>query len=225
MFDDTADIGNHPSRVSVTGVLLAGGMGRRMGGGDKPLRDLAGKSLLSHSVARARPQVESLVLNVNGDVDRFAHYDMPVVTDVVEGYAGPLAGIHAAMEWSRRTHAESKWLVSFATDAPFFPTNMVSSFLETQVRSEAQIICARSRGRTHPVFALWSLDLVQELRSAMVDEDLRKIDQWTSRYTVGFVDFDEPAQTVDPFFNINRPEDLAEAEQLFKDRPLTRKGT
>lgn len=199
--------------LPVSGVLLAGGLGRRMGGGDKPLKTLGGRPILDLVIERARPQVDALVLNVNGDTDRFEGYGLPIASDVIDGYAGPLAGILTGLEWSRREAPDADWMISFAADAPFFPTDMVTRLLSEALDHHAEMACAMSNDRTHPVFALWPLRLTEELRHAMVQEDMRKIDRWTSRYAVHHVVFDFPSSAIDPFFNINRPEDLEEAER------------
>lgn len=196
----------------VVGLLLAGGLARRMGGGDKPLKELDGRPLLEHVVDRARPQVGDLVLNANGDPARFAHFGLPVVADVVEGFAGPLAGILTGLEWIAEHRPEAAWMMSFATDAPFFPTDMVARLRERAEANDADVACACSGDRTHPVFALWRPRLREDLRVALVEEEMRKIDRWTARYKVEEVAFDADSSGRDPFFNINRPEDLAEAE-------------
>lgn len=201
--------------VDTVGVLLAGGLARRMGGGDKPLRTLGGKPILDHVVARARPQVQDLLLNVNGDPARFAAYGLPTAVDVIDGHAGPLAGILTGMEWARKTHPGATWLASFATDAPFFPETLVRRLHQAVVDGEAEMACAQSGDRTHPVFALWPVSLADDLRAAMTQEDMRKIDAWTARYRIVHVDF--PTDPFDPFFNINKPENLAEAETLFAE--------
>ena len=196
------------------GVLLAGGLARRMGGGDKSLRLLAGKPILDHVLSRVRPQAGPLVLNANGDPARFSAYGLPVVSDVVEGYAGPLAGVLTGMEWAAKHAPECTWLASFATDAPFLPDDLVAR-LGTAITDEgAEVARAASQGRAHPVFALWPIALRTELRQAVIDEDMRKIDAWTARYKVATVNFS--AETYDPFFNANRPEDFAEAERLME---------
>jgi len=200
------------SNTDVVGLLLAGGLARRMGGGDKPLRELNGRPLLEHVVERARPQVGTLILNANGDPERFVHFGLPVVADVVDGFAGPLAGILTGLEWMAANQSDAAWMVSFATDAPFFPTDMVSRLRESAEATNADVACACSKDRTHPVFALWRPSLRGDLRTALVEEDMRKIDRWTARYKVEEVSFDLDTTGRDPFFNINRPEDLAEAE-------------
>jgi len=197
--------------MSTVGILLAGGLARRMGGGDKCLRMLGGRPLLDWLIETARPQVDTLILNANGDPDRFAGYRLPVVADVIEGYAGPLAGVLTGLTWVAENAPEAEWLVSFATDAPFLPADMVARMLDAVEREGAEMACAASGGRTHPVFGLWPVRLRDELKAAMVEEDMRKIDRWTARYKLAEVAFADTAGR-DPFFNVNRPENLAEAE-------------
>lgn len=201
--------------TEVAGLIMAGGMSRRMGGGDKSLRALGGKPILDYVLDRARPQVGPLLLNANGDPSRFAHYGLPVRPDVVEGFAGPLAGILTGLEWASESAPECDWLVSFACDAPFLPRDLVARMLEACEAGGGQLACARSRGRSHPVFGLWPVDLLADLRRAVIDEEIRKVDRWTSRYRlveVDFPDFEGPNGPADPFFNTNRPEDLEAAE-------------
>ncbi|MBT4890688.1 MAG: molybdenum cofactor guanylyltransferase MobA [Rhodospirillales bacterium] len=204
----------------IVGVLLAGGLARRMGGGDKPLKTLGGRPILDQVIERSSSQVDTLILNANGEHDRFKDYGLEIVADVIEGYAGPLAGVLTGMEWARSHIPKARWLVSFACDAPFFPTDMVSRLIAEQEKSGTQMACAHSNGRSHPVFALWPVSLVDDLRMAMVEENIRKIDLWTSRYNNVQVEFDNVRENVDPFFNINRPDDLAEAEKLIKNQTV-----
>ncbi|MEQ9642730.1 MAG: molybdenum cofactor guanylyltransferase MobA [Alphaproteobacteria bacterium] len=192
--------------MTVVGVLLAGGLARRMGGGDKALKILAGRPLIEHVMQRVRGQVDHLILNANGDPARFAHLGLPVVADEVEGFAGPLAGVLSAMTWAASRGADR--VASFPTDAPFLPDDLVAKLLATG----APVACARSAGQAHPVVAVWSVALADDLRRALVEEGLRKIDLWTARHGVAHVDW--PAEPVDPFFNANRPDDLAEAARL-----------
>ena len=196
----------------IAGVLLAGGLSRRMGGGDKSLRTLGGRSILERIVATARPQVGPLVLNANGDPERFAAFGLPVAADVVEGFAGPLAGVLTGMEWARANAPDCRWLASFATDAPFIPADLVARLAAAVEREGADLACARSGGQEHPVFGLWRVDLADDLRRAMVEEDMRKVDAWTARHRLAVADF--ATDPVDPFFNTNRPADLDEAERL-----------
>ena len=198
--------------AAVVGVLLAGGQARRMGGGDKCLRQLGGGTILEHVIARARPQVAALVLNANGEPARFARFGLPVVADVVEGFAGPLAGVLTGMEWTRAHRPDCTWIGTIATDTPFFPTDLVARLLAAVHEDDAELACASSDGRAHPVFGLWPVRLAEELRAAMSEEGIRKVDVWTARHRLVEVPF--ATDPIDPFFNTNRPEDLAEAERL-----------
>lgn len=199
-----------PQRV--VGVILAGGLSRRMGGGDKSLRLLGGRPILTHVIARARSQVGRLVLNANGDPERFAQFRLPVAADSVEGFAGPLAGVLAGLDWAREHAPDCPYVASFATDAPFLPRDLVPRLLAAVEGGRADLACAQSAGQNHPVFGLWPVRLAEDLRRALVEEGLHKVDIWTARHRLTAVEF--ATQPVDPFFNANRPEDLAEAEKL-----------
>jgi molybdenum cofactor guanylyltransferase len=198
----------------VLGVLLAGGLARRMGGGDKCLRPLGGRTILEHVIDRARPQVAALLLNANGDPGRFARFGLPVAADVVEGFAGPLAGVLTGMEWARANRRDLPWIATIATDTPFFPHDLVVRLLGSVSGERADLACAASGGRTHPVFGLWPVRLAEDLRRAMVEDDVRKVDVFTARHRLVEVHF--PTDPIDSFFNTNRPDDLAEAERLLR---------
>lgn len=201
-----------PAAAKIVGVLLAGGLARRMGGGDKPLRLLAGRPLLDRVIDRLRPQVAGLVLNANGDPARFAAYGLPVVGDSVPDYAGPLAGILAGLDWAAANRPDCPLVVSVATDAPFLPTDLVARMGDAMAAAGADLACAASGGQAHPVIGLWPVRLRDDLRRALCDEGLRKVDVWTARYRLVEVPF--PGQPIDPFFNANRPEDLELAAAL-----------
>ncbi|MFO0997617.1 MAG: molybdenum cofactor guanylyltransferase MobA [Alphaproteobacteria bacterium] len=200
------------SRALITGVLLAGGRSRRMGGGDKCLRLLSGRTVLSRVIERVRPQVDALVLNANGDPARFADDGLPVMADVVPGFAGPLAGVLSGMRWAKRERPGCEWLASFATDTPFLPVDLVAKLIEAVAAEGADLACASSAGIVHPVFALWPLRLADELHHALVQDGVRKVDAWTARFKRAVVDW--PVEAIDPFFNVNAPEDLESAERL-----------
>jgi molybdopterin-guanine dinucleotide biosynthesis protein A len=196
----------------VIGVLLAGGQARRMGGGDKCLRPLGGRTILARVTERAAPQVAALVLNANGDPARFQAFALPVAADVVEGFAGPLAGVLTGMEWARANRPDCAWIATIATDTPFFPADLVARLCRAV--GPADMACAGSNGRANPVFGLWPVRLAEDLRRAMVEEEIRKVDVWTARYRLVEVDF--AAEPFDPFFNTNQPEDLVEAERMLR---------
>ena len=198
----------------IAGIILAGGLSRRMGGGDKGLRLLAGRPILDHVITRARPQVGALALNANGDPARFADYGLPVVADSIEGFAGPLAGVLAGLDWAAEELDGCTHLVSFACDAPFLPADLAARLAAAVAKEGAELACAESGGRAHPVFGLWPLALRQDLRRSMVEEGIRKVDVWTARHRLVAVEFEDTP--VDPFFNANRPEDLEEAERRYR---------
>lgn len=198
--------------MNVLGLLLAGGQSRRMGGGDKALRLLGGVSLLDRVIARFRPQVGVMVINANGDPARFAGFGLPVVADSVPDFAGPLAGVLAGLDWAAAHQPDWEFVASVATDAPFLPHDLVVRLVQGVREAGADLACAASGKRAHPVFGLWPMRLREDLRHAVVVEGIRKVDVWTGRHkliTVSFAD-----RPVDPFFNANRPEDLTAAAAL-----------
>ena len=198
--------------MKIVGLLLAGGQSRRMGGGDKALRVIGGVSLLQRVIERLQPQVETLVLNANGDPARFAGFGLTVVPDSVPGFAGPLAGVLAGLDWTADHCPNCTHVVSVATDAPFLPRDLVSRLLRDMEKSGAELACAASGGQPHPVIGLWPVRLREDLRRAIVDETVRKVDVWTARHRLAVVPF--PDEPIDPFFNANRPEDLTTAAAL-----------
>jgi len=198
--------------VKVVGLLLAGGQSRRMGGGDKALRMLGGATLLERVIERLRPQVDALLLNANGDPSRFARFALPVVPDSIPGFAGPLAGVLAGLDWAAAQGPDYPYIVSVATDAPFLPDDLVMRLTNGLMEAGADLACAASGGRVHPVFGLWPVRLREDLRRAMVDDEIRKVDLWTARHRLMTVTFAD--MPVDPFFNANRPEDFEAAASL-----------
>jgi molybdopterin-guanine dinucleotide biosynthesis protein A len=194
------------------GVLLAGGLARRMGGGDKPMRTIAGCTILDRVIARLKPQCDGLILNANGDPARFAAFGLPVIADSVQDFPGPLAGILAALDWTAAHRPEVGWILSAAADCPFLPRDLVARLQQARIAEGAELAVAASGGQSHPVIGLWSVRLREQLRHALVVEDIRKIDRWTARYRLATVTW--PTEPLDPFFNANTMEDIAEAERL-----------
>ncbi len=204
MTDDKANL-------TAAGIVLAGGLARRMGGGDKGLLELAGRPILDHVVERLKPQVRAIALNANGDPARFARWDLPVAADVLPGNPGPLVGVLTGMDWTVANLPGLDWIVTVPTDAPFLPRDLVARLLAAVEAEGADMACATSGGRRHPVVGLWPVALRTDLRKAMLFEEMRKVDAWTGRHKVADVDF--ATDPVDPFFNANAPEDMAEAER------------
>lgn len=200
----------------VIGVLLAGGQSRRMGGGDKCLLELAGKPLLSHVIERLKPQTSALALNANGDPERFSKFALPTIADPVEGFAGPLAGVLAGFAWAREHAPQTRWIVTAATDTPFFPQDLVAKLLSATNGRYPAIALASSNGRLHPVFGLWPTALRDDLHSAL-EAGTRKVLDWSGRHTsvsAPFSDVKIGNVFIDPFFNANKPDDLAHAEKV-----------
>jgi molybdopterin-guanine dinucleotide biosynthesis protein A len=199
------------------GLVLAGGLARRMGGGDKALITIGGVAILDRVLALLRPACAGIILNANGDPARFRRYGLPVVPDSVPDFAGPLAGILAGLDWAAANRPDLAWIVSVPGDCPFLPHDLVARLHEARDKVDAPLACARSGEWRHPVVGLWPIALREDLRHALVVEDLRKIEVWTARHGVAIADW--PAQPVDPFFNVNTPEDAVEAERLVRMCP------
>jgi len=207
----------------VIGVLLAGGQSRRMGGGDKCLLELAGKPLLAHVVERLKPQTSALVLNANGDLDRFSGFDLPTIADPITGFAGPLAGVLAGFTWARENAPDTRWIVTAATDTPFFPQDLVAKLLDATKGRYPAIALATSNERMHPVFGLWPVALADDLHQAL-ESGTRKVLDWTGRHTTitaAFPEIETDGITIDPFFNANRPDDMAHAAAVLAEMATT----
>ena len=201
-----------PTLPQTLGVVLAGGLARRMGGGDKAMQRIAGRSLLERVVERLSPQCDGLILSANGDPSRFAVFGLRVIADGLADFPGPLAGILAALEWTAANRPDISWVVSAAADCPFLPRDLVPRLHRARAVENAELAVATSGGQTHPVIGLWNVGLRQALRRALVVEDIRKISRWTARYRLATATW--PTEPVDPFFNANTPEDIVRAENL-----------
>lgn len=199
---------------TIPAFLLAGGRASRIGGGDKCLRVLDGSTLLTRVIRALRPQAGRLILNANGDPLRFAGYELPVVADDLPDHPGPLAGIVAGLDWTAANEPQAGFALSVSTDCPFLPPDLVARLLETRVAADADIVLAASNGRLHPVIGLWRVALRQDLRRALVEEGLRKVERFCDRHRMVRVNF--PVIPFDPFFNVNTVEDLATAEAMLK---------
>lgn len=197
---------------SVVGIILAGGLARRMGGGDKCLLPLAGKTLLQRTIDRAQPQVAQLLLNANGNSLRFARTRLPVVADVYPNNLGPLAGIHAGFTWMQTKAPNAEWLVSFASDTPFFPADLVETLSAAAQNSSSKLVVSVSKSRVHPVFALWHISLKEQIEAQLDRGEGTRLQDWITLQKPVQVEFN--AEAYDPFFNINTPQDLYAAEPM-----------
>ena len=198
--------------IETYGLVLAGGLARRMGGGDKALIRIGDETILERALARLTPQLTGIVLNANGDPARFAAFRLPVVADSVPDFAGPLAGILAGLDWVAANRPGVEWVVSVPGDCPFLPRDLVARLHEARAVESKALACAHSGDWRHPVVGLWQVALREDLRHAITVEDLRKIEVWTARHGVALADW--PAEPVDPFFNVNTPEDVEKATQI-----------
>lgn len=197
------------------GLVLAGGLARRMGGGDKALIRIGATTILDRVLERLSSSCAGVVLNANGDPARFARFGLPVVPDDVAGFAGPLAGILAGLTWVAQHRPSVEWVVSAPGDCPFLPRDLVSRLHAARLAAGTPLACAQSGDWRHPVAGLWPVALRGDLRRALVEEGLRKIEIWTGRHGVALARW--PAEPVDPFFNVNTPDDVREAERLVHD--------
>lgn len=208
-----------PSEIDsdVTGVLLAGGRSSRMGGREKALLDIGGQPMLLHVLTRLHPQVGRIVINANGDPARFSGHHLPVVADSIEGYAGPLAGLHAGTEWARAETPEAKFVASVPIDCPFLPLDLVARLEAALLAKDAPCAIAASGGERHPVAGLWRLDLADALAQSL-RANVRALHRFADGHGCAVADFgpvDIGGTKVDPFFNVNAPADLEKARALF----------
>jgi molybdenum cofactor guanylyltransferase len=200
------------SRGATVGLVLAGGLARRMGGGDKALIRIGDQTILERALERLGPQCRRIIINANGDLARFAGTGLPVVPDSVAEFPGPLAGVLAGLDWAAAHQPDIAWIASVPGDCPFLPRDLVERLHQARVEAGLPLACARSGPWRHPVVGLWPVALRHDLRTALVEDGLRKIEVWTGRHGVALADW--PVEPVDPFFNVNTPEDVAHATRI-----------
>ena len=198
------------------GVILAGGLARRMGGGDKSLLGLGQSRVLDQVISRLGGQVDQLILNVNGDPARFDEFGLPIVADSLDGFLGPLAGVLAGLDYAADHGFD--YVVSVAADTPFFPTDLVFSLCAASDHMDVPIALAATKVESgkivrHPTFGFWPVALREDLRSALQD-GLRKVVLWTDQHGAATHVFD--STEIDAFFNINTPEDLQLANDIME---------
>jgi molybdenum cofactor guanylyltransferase len=201
-----------PRSLSPLGLVLAGGLARRMGGGDKARIRVGGATILERVLACLAPQCARVIINANGDPARFADTGLAVVPDSVPDFAGPLAGILAGLDWAAAHMPEVADIISVPGDCPFLPADLVGRLANARAAAGTPLACARSGDWRHPVIGLWPIRLRDDLRRALLDEGLHKIEVWTARHGVAIAEW--PSAPVDPFFNVNTPEDAAAAERM-----------
>lgn len=202
---------------SVLGVVLAGGLATRMGGVDKGLLSLGHYQILDEVLRRLSPQVDCVVINANGDPNRFKQYNYPIIADTVEGHLGPLAGVLSAMKYA--TAKQKKFVATVAVDTPFFPLDFVDRCLAKALEDRTSIVLAASYNPDRelwirqPTFGLWDVSLSHALEASLED-GVRKIIAWTDAMGCSSVNFPNDRKNYDPFFNVNTPRDLALAKKV-----------
>ena len=182
-----------------------------MGGGDKGLRLVGGQTVIARVIERLKPQVDALIINANGDPARFASLGLPVVPDSVPDHPGPLAGVLAGLDWAAEHRPDAEWIVTAPGDGPFLPSDLVARLHQARAQANVPFACAASGGWTHPVIAVWPQAMRETLRQAVL-AGARKIDAFTAIH--GAASAEWPTDPVDPFYNVNTPEELAEADRL-----------
>jgi molybdopterin-guanine dinucleotide biosynthesis protein A len=205
------------TKENTLGLILAGGLARRMGGGDKARIRIGDATILERVLARLAPQCIRVIINANGDPARFADTGLTVVADSIPDFAGPLAGILAGLDWTAANVPGCEWLASVPGDCPFLPKDLVARLHEARAAAGVPLACARSGEWRHPVAGLWPVSLREDLRRAISNEGLRKIEIWTERHGIALASW--PDAPVDPFFNVNTPDDAARAEEIAKQYP------
>ena len=200
------------NKENILGVILAGGQSRRMGNKNKLLATINNKSLLEITSNLVKNQLNRVIINSNIQVDSNNKLNFEIVPDEIDGYLGPLSGIFSAMKWAKKNFPDCQWIASFPVDSIFFPDNFIDVMI-SKIKKETQIVCAKSNGRIHPVFALWSIVLVNDLEKALVKDGIRRIDEWTQKYNLEIVNF--KFKKLDPFFNINTFDDLEKAKNYY----------
>ncbi len=203
-------------KSDVTGVVIAGGRSARMGNREKALLDLGGAPMIKRVINRMRPQVGCMVINANGDAARFAPFSLPVAADVLEGHAGPLAGLQAGLLWARRETPEARFVASVAADTPFLPSDLVARLLRAIEAAGTSCAIAASGGAWTPIVGVWSVALAEELSGAL-RQGVRAVHRFAAAQGSTVVDFppvEIGGESVDPFFNVNTAEDLEKARAL-----------
>lgn len=199
------------------GLILAGGLARRMGGGDKGLIKIGDETIIDRVLSRMKPQCSQMIVNANGDPLRFAFTHLPVIPDDIPDFAGPLAGVLAGLDWAAENAPGTDYIVSAPGDCPFLPRELVQRLEEARIKQGKLLACAKSGDWRHPVVGLWPVSLRADLRHALMKEGLHKIEIWTARHGVAIAEW--PDLPTDPFFNVNTPNDAARANEIVARHP------
>ena len=201
------------SEDNILGAILAGGQSKRMGK-DKLFLELNNKKLIEHTIDKVKKYLKKVIIITNQDNEFFSKNNLITVKDCIEGQLGPLVGILTAMKWAKENLNKCSWIATFPCDTPFFPESIIESFIEESEKKESLILSASSHGRKHNIFGLWSLDLYDKLKDDLINQKVRKVQDWTEKNKIKILEF--KFKDYDPFFNINTKEDLEFAKRLSK---------
>ncbi len=196
---------------NILGSILAGGKSKRMGQ-DKIFLNLNNKTLIEHTLNKVKKYFKEIIIITDKKNEFFIKNNLITVKDCIEGQLGPLVGILTAMKWAKENSSKYLWVASFPCDTPFFPESIILKFIEESKKNESLILCASSHGRKHNIFGLWSLDLYDKLYNDLVNNKIRKVQDWTKQNNIKNLEF--KFKDYDPFFNINTKEDLEFAKKL-----------
>ena len=199
------------SEDNILGAILAGGQSKRMGE-DKLFLELNNKKLIEHTIDKVKKYLKKVIIITNQDNEFFSKNNLITVKDCIEGQLGPLVGILTAMKWAKENLHKFSWIATFPCDTPFFPESIIKSFIKEAKKKESLILCASSHGRKHNIFGLWSLDLYDKLKNDLINNKIRKVQDWTEKNKIKNLEF--KFKDYDPFFNINTEEDLVVAKKL-----------
>ena len=200
------------SEHNILGAILAGGQSKRMGK-DKLFLEINNKKLIEHTIDKVKKYLKEVIIITNQDNEFFSKNNLITVKDCIEGQLGPLVGILTAMKWAKENLTKCSWIATFPCDTPFFPESIIRSFIKESEKKESLILCASSHGRKHNIFGLWSLTLYDKLYEDLTKNNIRKVQDWTEKHQIKNLEFD--FKTYDPFFDINTPEDLKRATELY----------
>ncbi len=202
------------SEHNILGAILAGGKSKRMGK-DKLFLELNNKMLIEHTINKVEKYLKDIIIITNQKNEYFSKKNLTTVEDCIEGQLGPLVGILTAMKWAKENLKECSWIATFPCDTPFFPETIIKKFIEKSKKKDSLLLCASSHGRKHNIFGLWSLDLYEKLKDDLINNKIRKVQDWTEKHKITNVEFD--FKEYDPFFNINTLDDLETAKKIVRN--------
>ena len=202
------------SEHNILGAILAGGQSKRMGK-DKLFLELNNKMLIEHTINKVEKYLKDIIIITNQKNEYFSKKNLTIVEDCIEGQLGPLVGILTAMKWAKENLKECSWVATFPCDTPFFPETIIKKFIEKSKKKDSLLLCASSHGRKHNIFGLWSLDLYEKLKDDLINNKIRKVQDWTEKHKITNVEFN--FKEYDPFFNINTLDDLETAKKIVKN--------